>query len=336
MTEEDQSKVEGSSNFPVDRSVTHTQDNEKAKRKDIRLLKDHPTDAIIGDITKGQRPRRRNEHSNQIHFTSILKDHSAYLRTQESTGLGTQLLYNNAEIHFPQFLKYKNIVRYSGHSSDHADNFFVHWIIPRNILRQMDQKKASNIVLPSPCVISKYILECRDLYLPIDSWVKKLDTLVMPRLQLLVPPSLTPSILGHKDPKSTMMASPLTPAPSAESSKIMCCIIGVQLGYYLKEELKNKEISKPKENKTLLTIALRNRSYAAVQGVEDLKRFKVKQLDPRGSLEKLKGWCFMIYFSATYPRPVFSSTSLPIYIFALKKRKVERDLKNRLSLIMKE
>ncbi|KAI5663395.1 hypothetical protein M9H77_22718 [Catharanthus roseus] len=55
-------------------------------------------------------------------------------------------------------------------------------VMLRNILRKIDQKKASKIALPSPCLISKYILGCRDLSLPTDSWLRELYPLVMPKI----------------------------------------------------------------------------------------------------------------------------------------------------------
>ncbi|KAI5668676.1 hypothetical protein M9H77_18529 [Catharanthus roseus] len=64
-------------------------------------------------------------------------------------------------------------------------------VIFRNILRNIDQKKPSKIVLPSPCLISEYILRCRDLSLPTDSWMRELNLLVMPNIIApgIVPPS---------------------------------------------------------------------------------------------------------------------------------------------------
>lgn len=46
-------------NLPVDGSVPYTQGNKIARIKDIRLLKDHPTDAMIRDITEGLRTRSK-------------------------------------------------------------------------------------------------------------------------------------------------------------------------------------------------------------------------------------------------------------------------------------
>ncbi|KAI5657401.1 hypothetical protein M9H77_26194 [Catharanthus roseus] len=77
-------------------------------------------------------------------------------------------------------------------------------IIFKNILRLIDQKKANKIALPCPCLISNYLLGCMDLSLP--SWVRALNPLVMPKIVApsVVPPSPTPSILGHTGPgKST-------------------------------------------------------------------------------------------------------------------------------------
>ncbi|KAI5677788.1 hypothetical protein M9H77_08738 [Catharanthus roseus] len=64
------------------------------------------------------------------------------------------------------------------------------------------------------------------------------------------------------------------------------CIIGVQLGYYLKKELKNKERSKPQRNMTLLLLGIE--VVLRFKGVKELKGFKIKQLVPRESLEELK------------------------------------------------
>ncbi|KAI5668017.1 hypothetical protein M9H77_17870 [Catharanthus roseus] len=45
----------------------------------------------------------------------------------------------------------------------------------KNILRQIDQMKASKIALPCPYLISEYLLGSRDLSLPSDSYVRALD-----------------------------------------------------------------------------------------------------------------------------------------------------------------
>ncbi|KAI5653601.1 hypothetical protein M9H77_30788 [Catharanthus roseus] len=72
-------------------------------------------------------------------------------------------------------------------------------VIFRNILRKIDQKKASKIAFPCPYLISGYLLSCRGLSLPSDSWVRTLDPLVMPKIVpvSVVPPSPTPSTQGH-------------------------------------------------------------------------------------------------------------------------------------------
>ncbi|KAI5681484.1 hypothetical protein M9H77_02712 [Catharanthus roseus] len=84
-------------------------------------------------------------------------------------------------------------------------------VIFKNILRQIDQKKASKIALPL------------DLSLPSDFWVKALHTLVMPKI-------IAPSVL------------------------------------------------------------LRIEVVLLFHGVEDLRRFKIKQLVPRESLEEFRGF----------------------------------------------
>ncbi|KAI5677376.1 hypothetical protein M9H77_08326 [Catharanthus roseus] len=83
-------------------------------------------------------------------------------------------------------------------------------VIFRNILRQIDQKKASKIALPCLFLISEYLLGCRDLSLPSDSWVRALDPLVMPKIIVpsVVPPSPTLSTQEHTRPgKSTRQQS---------------------------------------------------------------------------------------------------------------------------------
>ncbi|KAI5671851.1 hypothetical protein M9H77_12215 [Catharanthus roseus] len=56
-------------------------------------------------------------------------------------------------------------------------------VILRNILRQIDQKKANKKTLPYLCLISEYLLGCRDLSLPSDSWESR--------------PCLSPSVASH-------------------------------------------------------------------------------------------------------------------------------------------
>ncbi|KAI5667655.1 hypothetical protein M9H77_17508 [Catharanthus roseus] len=109
-------------------------------------------------------------------------------------------------------------------------------VIFRNILRQIDQKKASKTALLCPCLISEYLLCCRDLSLSSNSWVRALEPLVMPKIIApgVVPPSPTLSTQGYtgldkftrqesseKKQPSTKLASPSPlPPPSAEFSEV--------------------------------------------------------------------------------------------------------------------
>ncbi|KAI5672780.1 hypothetical protein M9H77_13144 [Catharanthus roseus] len=45
-------------------------------------------------------------------------------------------------------------------------------VIFKNILRKIDQKKANNIALSCPCLISEYLLGCKDLSLLSDFWAR--------------------------------------------------------------------------------------------------------------------------------------------------------------------
>ncbi|KAI5682014.1 hypothetical protein M9H77_03242 [Catharanthus roseus] len=105
-------------------------------------------------------------------------------------------------------------------------------VIFRNILRQIDQNKANTIDLLCACLIFEYILGCKVLSMPFDSWVRALDPLVvMPKIVAhgVVPPSPTPSTPGHTNPGrfttqqasgkkqlNLRMASPSLLAPSHE------------------------------------------------------------------------------------------------------------------------
>ncbi|KAI5653600.1 hypothetical protein M9H77_30787 [Catharanthus roseus] len=124
-------------------------------------------------------------------------------------------------------------------------------VIFRNILRKIGQKKASKIAFPCPHLISGYLLSCRGLSLPSDSWVRTLDPLVMPKIVAVsvVPPF---QLHPHKDTRA-------------------------QAGL-------------PSSTLVSRTIASRDRSCAAVQQCGRLEEFKIKQLVPRGSLEELKGF----------------------------------------------
>ncbi|KAI5662966.1 hypothetical protein M9H77_22289 [Catharanthus roseus] len=75
-------------------------------------------------------------------------------------------------------------------------------VIFRNILKKIDQKKTSKIALPHLCLISEYILGCRDLSLLSNSWVSALDPLVLPKIVApsVVPLYSTPSTQGHSGP----------------------------------------------------------------------------------------------------------------------------------------
>lgn len=59
-------------------------------------------------------------------------------------------------------------------------------IILKNTPRQLDQRKAKHIALPSPCLIPVFVLGCRDFSSPTDSWVRELDIMVMPEIIPLV------------------------------------------------------------------------------------------------------------------------------------------------------
>ncbi|KAI5649606.1 hypothetical protein M9H77_35611 [Catharanthus roseus] len=106
-------------------------------------------------------------------------------------------------------------------------------VILRNILKQIDQNKANEIAFP--CLISEYLLGCRDLFLPFVSWVEALDPLMMLKIIVpgMVPLSPAPSILRHTGPGrsikqqvtkkkqlSTRMASPSPRASGVESSEV--------------------------------------------------------------------------------------------------------------------
>ncbi|KAI5681106.1 hypothetical protein M9H77_02333 [Catharanthus roseus] len=78
-------------------------------------------------------------------------------------------------------------------------------VIFKNIFRQIGQKKAIKIALPCSCLITEYLLCCKDLSLPFDFWGRALDALVMTKniAPGLVPPTLTPSTQGHTSPSTS-------------------------------------------------------------------------------------------------------------------------------------
>ncbi|KAI5663414.1 hypothetical protein M9H77_22737 [Catharanthus roseus] len=87
------------------------------------------------------------------------------------------------------------------------------------------QPMASKITLPCPFLIIEYLLDCGDLSIPSDSWVKALDPLLMPKSTApsVVPPSPTLSTQGHIGPDrsiSTKVTSPSPPLPSPDSSVV--------------------------------------------------------------------------------------------------------------------
>lgn len=84
-------------------------------------------------------------------------------------------------------------------------------IIFNNILRQLDQKKSRQVALPSPCLIVDFILGCKDLSLPSDSWFRELDVMVMHKLlgSGIAPPSLTHSMLRASSWKEEVAWHPI-------------------------------------------------------------------------------------------------------------------------------
>lgn len=67
---------------------------------------------------------------------------------------------------------------------DHQEEINLCTMIFKNIIRQLDQKKARTLAMPSPCLITEFFLGCRDLSLPSDSWCRELELLMICHLVL--------------------------------------------------------------------------------------------------------------------------------------------------------